>query len=328
MKKHALKAIFATLAGTATVGSSLIPASVAMAAKPFTIAFIPGVAGDAYYGSLGCGIQAIASQQGAKVVTQAPRSFDPVAQIPILNAVVAQHPDAIVIAPTDSKALVAPLRAAAASGIKIVLADTTLDDTSFAAAEVSADNKEAGAVAGRALADLLHGRAGSVITVNLSPGVTTTDARETGFASVMKATKGIDYLPQQFSNNSVQKADQIVSSTALANPNLVGVFSTAAFNTEGTVAALRASGKSKDVIVVGFDANPPGIDQLRKGTVAAQVVLKPYDEGRDAAEQALNALNGRAVTKKILTTSVVATRENLDQPDVKRYIYSFECPGS
>lgn len=311
------------LSGTALL-LAIVAASAANAEQK--LAFIPGVGGDAYYGSVQCGIEASAKARGATVETQAPKSFDPAAQIPILEAMIAKKPDAIVIAPTDSKALFAPLKKAADQGIKVVLVDTTLEDPSIAVSEVSSDNIEAGRVAAAELLKVLGDKKGSVLTVNLSPGVTTTDDREKGFAEAVKAA-GQNYLEQQFSNNSVQKADQIVSATLLSSPDLVGIFSTAAFNTEGAVAALRAAGRTSDVMIVGFNANPPGIDQLKKGQVFAQVVLKPYDEGKFAGEQALNALEGKAVEKKILTGSVVATKDNLESPEVSKYLYSFTCPA-
>lgn len=310
----------------AAVVSTALSVGMASAQNGKKIAFIPGVGGDAYYGSVQCGIEAAAKASGATVQTQAPKSFDPANQIPILETMVADKPDAIIIAPTDSKALFAPLKRAADQGIKIVLVDTTLEDPSIAVSQVSSDNVEAGKVAGREMLKLLGGKKGSLLTVNLSAGVTTTDDREKGFAEVIKAA-GLNYLGQQYSNNSVQKADQIVSATLLAHPDMVGIFSTAAFNTEGAVAALRAAKKTKDVVIVGFNANPPGIDELKKGLVAAQVVLKPYDEGKFAGEQALNALEGKPVKKQILTGSTVATKANLDNPDVAKYVYSFTCPA-
>lgn len=312
------------LGGAAALGL-LAFSTTAAQADGHTIAFIPGVGGDAYYGSVQCGIEKAAAEQGATVNTQAPSSFDPAAQIPILETMIAQKPDAIVIAPTDSQALFAPLKRATEEGIKVVLVDTTLADTSIAESAVSSDNVAAGRVAAERLVDLLDGRKGSVMTVNLSAGVTTTDDRERGFAEGIKAA-GLTYLGQQYSDNSVQKADQIVAAALLSNPDLVGVFSTAAFNTEGAVAAIRAAGRSQDVVVVGFNANPPGIEQLKRKQVAAQVVLKPYDSGYQAGLQALNALDGKPVEKTILTTATVATADNLEDPEVARYVYSFTCP--
>lgn len=293
----------------------------------FKIALIPGVANDAYYGSVACGVQAVAKQTGSTVDVQAPKSFSPTDQLPILQAVIAKKPDVIIIAPTDGKALYAPLKQAAGKGIKIVLVDTTLDDPSLAEAVVSSNNAEAGKVAATTMAELLKGKTGSVLTVNLASGVSTTDARAQGFADGLKSTPTLKYLGQQFSNNSVQTAASIVSATLAKNSDLVGIFSTAAFNTEGAVSALKSAGKDKTVVTVGFNANPPGVKQIQDGEVAAQVVLKPYDEGKAAAEQAINALTGKPVEKVINTGAVVATKANLDSPEVQKYLYSFDCPA-
>lgn len=293
----------------------------------FTIAFIPGVANDAYYGSLACGLEAEARKSGSTVETQAPKSFTPADQVPIVQAVTAKRPDVIVIAPTDSKALYAPLKRATSQGIKVVLVDTTLDDPSLAEAEVTSDNVAAGDVAAKKLAELLGDKKGSVLTVNLSAGVTTTDDRARGFSEGLKAAPGLRDLGQQYSNNSVQTAASIVSATLARNPDLVGIFSTAAFNTEGAVSALKSANKLDQVTIVGFNANPPGVKQIRDGEVAAQVVLKPYDEGVEAARQAVNALTGKPVEKKVETGALVATKDNLDSPEVQKYLYSFDCPA-
>jgi ribose transport system substrate-binding protein len=294
----------------------------------FKIAFIPGVANDAYYGSVACGIQAVAKGTKSNVDVQAPKSFSPTDQIPILQAVIAKKPDVIIIAPTDSKALYAPLKQAVSQGIKVVLVDTTLDNPSLAEAQVSSDNIAAGKVAAETLVQLLNGSKGSVLTVNMSAGVSTTDDRAKGFFEGLKSASALTDLGQQYSNNSVQTAASIVSSTLAAHSDLVGIFSTAAFNTEGAVSALKSANIKDKVTIVGFNANPPGVKQIQDGEVAAQVVLKPYDEGRSAAEQAVNALTGKPVTKVISTGAVVATKANLSTPEVQKYLYSFTCPSA
>ena len=52
-----------------------------------------------------------------------------------------------------------------------------------------------------------------------------------------------------------------------------------------------------------------------------------YDEGKSAGEQALNALEGKPVEKKLMTGSTVATTDNLKDPGVAKYVYSFTCPA-
>src|SRR5690242_618184 len=126
----------------------------AKAKKNYNIQFIQGVAGDQFYITMQCGIQAEAAKLGVSVKTQGPQKFDPTLQKPILDSVVAAKPDAILIAPTDVTAMQTPLQAAAAAGIKIILVDTTTKDPSYAASAIASDNVGGGAAAFEAIKKL------------------------------------------------------------------------------------------------------------------------------------------------------------------------------
>jgi ribose transport system substrate-binding protein len=90
------------------------------------------VAGDEFYITMQCGMEAEAAKVGVSVKSQGPQKFDPTLQKPILDSVVAARPDAIMIATTDVKAMQTPLNAAAQTGSKIVLVDTTVQDPAIA----------------------------------------------------------------------------------------------------------------------------------------------------------------------------------------------------
>ena len=51
-----------------------------------TVAFVPGVMGNAFYVSMECGIRAEAAKYGFKVEIQGAPQFDPSLQTPIVNA--------------------------------------------------------------------------------------------------------------------------------------------------------------------------------------------------------------------------------------------------
>jgi ribose transport system substrate-binding protein len=80
-----------------------------------------------------------------------------------------------------------------------------------------------------------------------------------------------------------------------------------------------------DVQVVGFDAGPDQITQLEAGDVQALVAQKPYDIGVQGIEQAVAALTGAEVTPEIQTESIVVTADNLEDPEVNRYVYKADC---
>src|SRR4051794_37811014 len=144
------------------------------------LTFIQGVAGDEFYVTMQCGIEAEAKKVGAEVNTQGPAKFDPTLQKPIVDSVMASKPDAILIAPTDVSAMQAPLQAAAGQDIKVVLVDTTVDDPSFAVSQIASDNEGGGAAAFKAIQDL-NPDGGKILIMSTDPGISTVDARIKGF---------------------------------------------------------------------------------------------------------------------------------------------------
>ena len=55
----------------------------------------------------------------------------------------------MLIAPTDTKALYAPIKQMADTGTKIVLVDTTLDQPDMAVSQIASDNEAGGKTGGR-----------------------------------------------------------------------------------------------------------------------------------------------------------------------------------
>ena len=155
--------------------------------KSYKMSFIQGVAGDGFYVTMGCGMQAEAKKLGNVTVNiQGPSKFDPTLQNPIIESVTAAHPDAIMIAPDDVTASRPSIAQAMSAGIKVVLVDTTLTDPSGAVSQISSDNLAGGADAFTAIKQLVPG-GGQLLVVNTQPGISTTDQRTTGFANAAKA---------------------------------------------------------------------------------------------------------------------------------------------
>jgi ribose transport system substrate-binding protein len=88
------------------------------------LTLVAGVKGDEFYITMNCGAQAEAKKLGASLNFQGPNEFSADQQTPIVNAVAAKKPDAVLIAPTDTKAMYAPIKQLADGGSKVVLVDT------------------------------------------------------------------------------------------------------------------------------------------------------------------------------------------------------------
>ena len=285
--------------------------------EEYDMTLIAGVKGDEFYITMNCGAQEKAQELGVNLDFQGPDKFDASLQTPIVNAVAAKQPDAVLIAPTDTKAMFAPIQQLAAGGTKIVLVDTTLEQPDMAESQIASDNEAGGREAAEALAELIGG-SGKVFVVNVKPGISTTDARAKGFEEAAKEL-GLEYLGQDYSQDEPARAASIIKAQLAKNPDIKGVFATNLFSAEGTANGVREAGKSGDVKIVGFDAGPAQVEQLEKGDVQALIAQKPADIGSQGVEQAVKALKGEETTPQIGTESVSITKDNLAESQDSLY---------
>jgi ribose transport system substrate-binding protein len=293
--------------------------------QQYKLTLIQGVKGDQFYVTMQCGAQAAAQAAGATLDVAAPDEFDASLQTPVVNAVVAKKPDAILVAPTDTKAMIPSLTVAKQAGIKLVFVDTTTENgAELAESEIASDNEEGGREAARTLAKLT-GEKGSVLVINVKPGISTTDARAKGFEEELKNYPNMKSVGVEYSNDKPEIAAAKATAALAAHPDLVGIFGTNLFSAEGAATGLRSAGASEKVKIVGFDAGPKQVEDLEQGIVQALIAQKPADIGKAGVEQAIAALKGEPVQKKIGTGFVVVTKENMNDPDVKPFLYKSSC---
>jgi ribose transport system substrate-binding protein len=211
-RRSILKAVAAAALVT-TMGVAAVP-SYAQDTK-LTIALIPGLTTDGFYITMRKGAQAAADALGVELVFQGAPEFNPVVQVPVLDAMIARAPDAILIAPTDTTQLIEPLRKANDAGIPVITVDTFIGtgsyqtgagDADFPLAYIASDNVLGGRIAARALANAIGGE-GKVFVSNVNPGISTTDQREEGFKLEMSENfPNVEVLETQFNENDANNA--------------------------------------------------------------------------------------------------------------------------
>jgi ribose transport system substrate-binding protein len=270
-----------------------------------------------------CGAETEAKAKGYTITTQAPQKFDPADQTPIVTGILANKPAAVLIAPTDDKAMAGPMKQLKSAGVKVVEVDTTLQDTSVAESSISSNNEQGGKLAADTLAKLIGDKKGSVLVLNTTAGTSTTDAREKGFKEEIAKYTNITYVGQQFTDNDAATAASKVTSTLSSTPDLLGVFATNLNSGEGAATGLRTAGKTGAVNLVGFDASPKEVSDLKDGSFQALIAQDPATIGKDGVDQAIAALTGGSVTRNISTDLVSITKDNMDQQS--KYFYKSSC---
>lgn len=310
---------------TSAATGSAAASSPAAAGKSYNVELVVGTKSDDFYVTMECGAQAEAKALGVNLTVTGPADFSPSEQAPILNAVAASKPDALIVAPTDVKALNPELSRIANEGVKVVFVDTTTTDPSIAVSHITSDNTGGGKLAADSLASQIGGK-GTVAVINVNPGISTTDARIAGFNAEMKAKyPNITVLPVQYDNDSSSTAASQVEADIAAHPNLSGVFATNVLSAQGAATGVQHAGASGKVKVATFDAEPQQITALKANTIQLAVAQSPYLEGQYGVQQAVNALSGKPVTNNIGTPLVAITQQNVNSPSVQKNIYVASC---
>ncbi|WP_285745257.1 ABC transporter substrate-binding protein [Lentzea sp. NBRC 105346] len=284
---------------------------------------IPGIQAEPFYISMQCGFEEAAKAAGYQVDTQAPAKFDAPQQIPIVTGVLANKPAAVLIAPTDDKALAGPMKQLKDAGIKVIEVDTKLQDASIAASTISSNNEQGGQLAAQTINKLAAGKSGSVLVLNTKAGTSTTDARAKGFEDEIKKYSNLKYLGQQYTDNEPAQAASKLTATLAANPDLIGVFATNLNTGEGAATGLKSAGKTGAVNLVGFDASPKQVQDLQGGVVQALIAQDPATIGKQGVEQAIAAIDGKEVKRNIETNLVAITKDDAAQNE--KYFYKQKC---
>ncbi|SIR27907.1 monosaccharide ABC transporter substrate-binding protein, CUT2 family [Rhizobium sp. RU20A] len=326
------RSLFKAAGVLAVAGAIALSAGSASAqdSKKFTIALIPGLTTDAFYITMRKGAEAAAKAVGAELVFQGAPDFNPVTQVPVLDAVIAKKPDAILIAPTDKTQLVQPLKKAADAGIPVITVDTFIGtgqyqtgagDADFPISYVASDNVLGGAMAARALASAI-GEKGKVYVSNVKPGISTTDQREQGFKDEMAKYPGITVLETQFNDNDANKAASQLQAVYARNSDLAGVFGANLFSALGAANGVQQAGQTGTVKVVAFDAPGSIVDNINSGLVDVAIAQHPAEIGYFGVMAAYAHLTGNSVPTAIGTGFTVIDKNNVADPNVAKFIYS------
>jgi ribose transport system substrate-binding protein len=321
--------IFAVIVTLGLVAFSF-PQAASAAGNKYTIALIPGLTTDAFYITMHKGAEAAAKALGVELIFQGASDFNPVTQVPVLNAVTARNPSAILIAPTDKVQLIEPLKKAFEAGIPVITVDTFIGtgryqtgagEADFPLSYIASDNILGGQIAARALAKAI-GEKGKVYVSNVNPGISTTDQREQGFKEEMKKHANITVLETQFNNDDANKAASQFQSVLARNSDLAGVFGANLFSAMGASNGAKQANATGKVKVVAFDAPTSVVSEIKAGTVDIAIAQHPAEIGFFGVVAAYAYLTGQSIPPLIGTGFTVIDKNNVDDPGTKRFIYS------
>jgi ABC-type sugar transport system substrate-binding protein len=323
----------ATVAGVAVIALAAAAAGCSSSnsgsgSSAKTMELIVGTKSDDFYVTMECGAEAEAKKLGVKLTVTGPATFSIPQQKPLIDTAAVTRPDALIVAPTDSAALDPDLLRVQRTGTKIIFVDTSASDQAIGLSRISSDNAAGGKLAADTLGTLLGGK-GTVAVISVAKGVSTTDARIAGFQAEMAAKfPGIKLLPEQNDDaDSVATATSFIEGDITADPGLNGAFAANVITAEGAASGIAHAGKTGKVKLATFDADATQMTMMHAGTIQLAIAQEPALEGADGVEQALNAIDGKPVTKNIATPLIAVTSSNMNSASIKPFIYASSCPS-
>jgi ribose transport system substrate-binding protein len=300
-----------------------------------TVALIYGVRGDGFYVTMEAGARAKAEELGVDFFADGPAQFQASLQVPILDAVIAQQPDAICIAATDRQALIEPMRRAYDAGIHMISVDTFIGDTggdytveelSWMLSYIGSDNVQGGEIGCSAIIESMDG-SGKFYIQTTQPGVSTVEQRVQGCENAIAATNGaVELIGMDYNDDNAAKAAEQTAAVLAGNPDLGGIFGTNLFSARGAAQAVSNAGLTGVVRVANFDAPEDAIVALNEGVVDIVIAQHPYEMGEKCIEFAVAAVNGDmdAIDVRWPTGYTIITRENVDTEEAQQSIYKSE----
>ena len=228
----------------------------------------------------------------------------------------------IVLAPLDETTLMQPVAEATQKKIPVLIFDSGLKGSDYISF-VATDNLKGGQLGGERLAQSIGGK-GRVVLLRYAEGHDSTGKREQGFLDAMKQHPGIEVVSSnQYGGADVEgaykKAEALLSTYKKPDGSLSidGIFTPNESVSFALLRVLQDNGWAGKVKFVGFDASPNLIAGLRNGGIDGLVVQDPVQMGYMAVKTMVAHLQGKPVEKWIDTGVHVATKENMDTPEIK-----------
>lgn len=285
-----------------------------------TIALIVKSTDSEYWLTVKAGAEKAAKEAGVDIIFKGPATEQDIqGQINIVEDAINQKVDGIVLAASDTKALIQPAEKAIDAKIPLVTVDSGADSSKIASF-IATDNEAAAAQGADMLAKLI-GESGKVGIVNFVPGVSTAVQREKGFRDEMAKHKGVQLLQTQYSQSDKAKAMAITEDILTANPDVKAIFAANNRSALGVAQALKGKGVAGKVKLVAFDADPDEIKGLEDGSITALIVQNPFKMGEEGVKNVLALMEGKTVEKRIDTGVTIVTKENMNDPEVKKVLY-------
>ena len=304
--------------GLATFGAGCDEKGGSGSSKPPRIALIMKAQTNPFFD-----LMAEGAEQKAKEMSVVVKPFytdketDAEQQAALVENATSQGFDAILIAPADSKAIIAPLLQAQARGIKIINLDNRIDPA-YAEQQglkilafVGPDNEEGARKSAAAMIQAIGGK-GEVAMLEGIRGVDNAEQRKRGFQQAVEAAEGkVTIAVMDTAQWMTEPAQRKMESILVSHADVAGVFCANDMMALGVISAIESAGKTGRIVVAGYDNLQAAQDAIKAGKMLATIDQHPEKMGAMGVQFAVDALRGETIPDDIPVPTDLVTAETL-----------------
>jgi erythritol transport system substrate-binding protein len=186
------------------------------------------------------------------------------------DTAIASKAAAIILDNAGADATIGAVSKAKAAGIPSFLIDREINQTGLAVSQIVSNNYQGAQLGATRFVELM-GEKGSFVELVGKESDTNAGVRSKGYHDVIDQYSNLKMVARQSANWSQTEAFSKMETILQANPDIKGVICGNDTMAMGAMAALKAAGKGK-VIVVGFDGSNDVRDSILAGDIKATVL--------------------------------------------------------
>jgi len=248
-------------------------------------------------------------------------------EINIVESAIDRGVKAIVLAPSDTTALIPVVKKAKAAGINVVIIDSKLEGPaenydSF----LATDNKAAGEACAKDMIARIKAATGKdtgdIAIESYVAGVGSEVGRVGGFKDYIAKNSKLKIVSTQYSQSDQVTALNQVTNMLSSNPNLVGIFGANEPSAVGMGRAVAQAGLAGKIVAIGFDGNGVLQNFVKDGTISAICVQSSYNMGYLGVKTAFDVAIAKKPIKSYVDTGfLLVTKDNIASTAAKNVLY-------
>ena len=284
---------------------------------PYTIAALTQGPGNGWGLTYDVSIKAAAEgNPNIKKFIFLPNDQDANKEISAMEDAISQKPDAIVLDPLGSAALVAPTTRAMSAGIPVILCANGIQSDNFVT-RVDIDLYQAAYQAADGLAKSLNGK-GNVVMFSGIAGVDAAETWKKAAEDAFKNYPNIKVVASEYAQWSVATSKEKMSAIMAANPQIDGVWAGGGEMALGAALAYQDAAKTQPKY--GFANVLNGFLRLAKeNSLSFTGVPDPPSMSKFCLDTAFDVLAGKPVKKFINVADAMPGSAAYDQTQIEKY---------